>query len=78
MDRDSITTVGALAEQRIDWRFKGFPASFEGRTVAQVVAARPALTDLTTPLMYLDGAALTHNLATMAQFCAEHGVDLAP
>ena len=78
VDRDSITTVGALAEQRIDWRFKGFPASFEGRTVAQVVAARPALTDLTTPLMYLDGAALTHNLATMAHFCAEHGVDLAP
>jgi D-serine deaminase-like pyridoxal phosphate-dependent protein len=70
--------LDALADQRIDWRFKGFPARFDGLTVRDLVRARPALGELSTPLMYLDGDAVAHNLATMAGFCREHGVDLAP
>src|SRR5947209_20329525 len=68
----------ALAAERIGWRYKGFPARFAELTVGEFVAARPALAQLGTPLLVLDGPALDHNLALMAQYCAKHGVDLAP
>ena len=67
-----------LAADRIDWRYKGFPTRFDGLTVAQMLAAQPRLADFGTPLLVLDGDALDHNLATMAEYCATHGVDLAP
>jgi D-serine deaminase-like pyridoxal phosphate-dependent protein len=67
-----------LADDRIDWRYKGFPARFDGMTVGQLVAARPALAEFGTPLLTLDAAALDHNITLMAEYCAAHGVDLAP
>lgn len=70
--------IDRLAADRIDWRYKGFPARFDGLTVAQLIAARPRLADFGTPLLTLDAGALDHNLATMAAYCATHGVDLAP
>ena len=73
-----VAALDELGRQVIDWRFKGFPATVHGRTVAELVAARPALSELTTPLMVLDAAALEHNVATMADYCAANGVDLAP
>jgi D-serine deaminase-like pyridoxal phosphate-dependent protein len=80
LDVDRVTQIAldVLADQRIDWRFKGFPARFDGLTVRDVIAARPPLSEMATPLMYLDGDALAHNIATMAGFCRDHGVDLAP
>ena len=68
----------ALADDRIDWHYKGFPARFDGMSVGQLVGARPPLAEFGTPLLVLDGAALEHNLALMAEYCAAHGVDLAP
>jgi D-serine deaminase-like pyridoxal phosphate-dependent protein len=70
--------LSRLATDRIDWRYKGFPARFDGLTVAQVVAAKPGLAEFGTPLLVLDAGALDHNLAAMAAYCAEQGVDLAP
>lgn len=68
----------ALTAERIGWRFKGFPARFDGLTVGELVAAQPPLAEFGTPLLVLDGPALEHNLRLMARYCAEHGVDLAP
>lgn len=70
--------LGALAAERIDWRHKGFPARFDGFPVSRLLASRPRLAEFGTPLLVLDGAALDHNLALMAEYCAAHGVDLAP
>jgi D-serine deaminase-like pyridoxal phosphate-dependent protein len=70
--------LGALAGDRIDWRYKGFPPRFDGLSPAEVAAAKPRLAEFGTPLLVLDAAALTHNLALMARYCAQHGVSLAP
>jgi D-serine deaminase-like pyridoxal phosphate-dependent protein len=67
-----------LAGERIDWRHKGFPAWADGLTVGELIALRAPVATFATPLMTLDAAALEHNLRTMAAYCAEHGVDLAP
>ena len=68
----------ALAEERIDWRYKGFPARFDGFTVAGLLAAKPRLAEFGTPLLALDAAALDHNIAQMAGYCVAHGISHAP
>ena len=73
-----LAALDRLSEERIGWRHKGFPAAFDGMTVAQVLAAKPALAEFATPLLLLDNEALEHNLATMAGYCARNGVGLAP
>lgn len=73
-----VAALDQLTGERIGWRHKGFPAAFDGMTLAQVIAAKPALADLSTPLLFLDEDALAHNIATMADYCARHGVYLAP
>ncbi|MGA5703891.1 alanine racemase [Peterkaempfera bronchialis] len=70
--------VAALAEERLDWRFKAVPAAAHGSTVAEYLASRPTLDGLGTPLLTLDAAALHRNLTTMAAWCTAAGVDLAP
>lgn len=78
----SINTAGvaALAEEPLDWRFKGLPTSWWGRTPAQVCAAAPILVaeDVSGPVAVLRADALSHNLATMAAWCRDRGVELAP
>lgn len=52
-----------------------------GATAADVAAwgtTRPTLDALPTPLVTLSEAAVAHNVATMAAWCAAAGVDLAP
>jgi D-serine deaminase-like pyridoxal phosphate-dependent protein len=73
-----VAALEHLGGERIDWRHKGFPTKYDGMTVARLIADKPALADFSTPLLTLDAAALAHNLATMAGYCARHGVDLAP
>jgi D-serine deaminase-like pyridoxal phosphate-dependent protein len=72
--------VMALADEPLDWRYKGIPSSWWGRTPAQVCAARPPpLADGGVgPLCVLSDSALTHNVTTMAAWCHERGVELAP
>jgi D-serine deaminase-like pyridoxal phosphate-dependent protein len=76
--RVDSTALDKLADDRIDWRYKGFPARFDGLTISSVLATRPRLADFGTPLLVLDADALDHNLTVMASYCADHGVDLAP
>jgi D-serine deaminase-like pyridoxal phosphate-dependent protein len=77
-DNVDESALRALADERIDWRYKGFPARFDGFTVGRLIEAKPPLAEFGTPLLVLDADALDHNLTLMAQYCAAHGVDLAP
>ena len=72
--------VAALDDQRVDWRHKGLPVAWTGRTAADIRAERPDLfcTGPLGPVCVLRADALEHNLATMAAWCARHGVELAP
>ena len=72
--------LAALAGEPLDWRFKGLPASWWGRTPTHICAAAPNLVDegAVGPLCVLRAEALTHNLATMAGWCRDRGVELAP
>ncbi len=76
----NAAAVAALADESLDWRFKGLPGSWWGRTSADVCAESPRLfTDgAVGPVCVLHAEALDHNLATMAQWCAERGLELAP
>lgn len=80
--------VAALADEPLDRRFKAAPpdshpdrrpgAATRGRTVREWLAGGPTLSSHGTPLLTLDGAALAHNVRTMADWCAKAGVALAP
>jgi D-serine deaminase-like pyridoxal phosphate-dependent protein len=75
-----VPSVAGLADQPLDWRYKGIPASWWGRTPAEVCAAAsdPFDDGAVGPLCMLRDSVLTHNLKTMADWCREHGVELAP
>ncbi|MFB6721812.1 amino acid deaminase [Kribbella sp. NPDC056345] len=70
--------VAALADERVSRRDRVLPPAFWGRTVAEVLAAGPRLSELPTPLMTLSAPGVRHNIDTLARWCAHHGVDLAP
>ena len=76
----SRAAAQALADQPLDWRFKGAPVQWWGRTPAQIIAQAPRLSDLDHfgPACVLLGDALKHNLEAMAQWCDDRGVELAP
>ena len=70
--------VGELAHEVLDWRHKAVPASYQGWTAERFGAGELRLSDLQTPVLTLAADALEHNLGLMAQWCAAHGVGLAP
>ena len=76
----NAAALAALADERLDWRFKGLPASWWGRTAGQICAATPNLVreDTLGPVCVLRAEALSHNLVTMADWCSDRGVELAP
>jgi D-serine deaminase-like pyridoxal phosphate-dependent protein len=75
----NAAAVSALSEELLDWRFKGLPTSWWGRTPAQICAERSNVFDATVgPLCVLHADALRHNLDVMAAWCRDHGVGLAP
>lgn len=68
-----------LLEEAIDWRYKGFseePAAKIGDIGEK--GWRLFGGDILLPIMVLKEATLEHNIRLMAEFCAEHGVFLAP
>ncbi|GLZ38101.1 amino acid deaminase [Actinokineospora sp. NBRC 105648] len=77
IDRDA---VDALGHEVVDWRFKGLPVGAEGGTVDEVAARGLNLFDdgFLGPVLTLDEGALEHNIQTMAAWCAERDVLLAP
>ncbi|MBQ0923788.1 amino acid deaminase [Saccharopolyspora endophytica] len=72
--------IRALRDETIDWRFKGMPPTASGKTAGEFLAERPTLWEagFTGPLLTLDDAAMEHNLRTMAAWCNEHGLRIAP
>jgi D-serine deaminase-like pyridoxal phosphate-dependent protein len=76
----SAAAVAALANEIIDWRFKGLPASWWGRRPAQICGQAPDLfaAGAVGPVCVLRAEALTHNLTAMAGWCRDRGVELAP
>jgi D-serine dehydratase len=65
----------------VDWRFKGFPVSGDLAIPVHDLAQQRWNVingDLLLPLMLLKRSAVTHNIATMAEYCRHHGVELAP
>ena len=72
--------VAALAHQPVDSRSKGVPAGWSGLTPAQICAESLDLFDAGPlgPVCVLRAASLEHNVAVMADWCASHGVELAP
>ncbi|BCW47545.1 alanine racemase [Arthrobacter sp. StoSoilB5] len=74
----SAHAVAGLADRQLDWRHKAIPATANGITHAEFLAAKHTLADLQTPLLTLDASALQANADRLAEWCAEHGVLLAP
>ena len=70
--------VAALAAEPLDWRQKGFGTLARPLAPRDLTSADVRLSDLGTPLLTVDAAAVRHNVATMAAWCAERGVGLAP
>lgn len=70
----------ALAEDRLDLRYKGFAPTLTDPTLADLVERRPRLVDagFSFPLMTLHRAAVEHNVAALADYARAHGVLLAP
>jgi D-serine deaminase-like pyridoxal phosphate-dependent protein len=76
----NTAAVAALADEPLDWRYKGVPASWWERTPAEIRSQAPNLFDdgALGPICVLRADALTHNLAVMARWCRNRGVELAP
>ncbi|MGE2834159.1 alanine racemase [Mycobacterium sp. SMC-4] len=74
------STLRALDRRPLETGLKGVPPQWWGRAPAELVAAGPRLFDdgVFGPVCVLDADALAHNLAAMAQWCTERGVELAP
>ncbi|WP_442939626.1 amino acid deaminase [Nocardia sp. CY41] len=70
--------VAALADRRIGPEHKGMSPAFWGRSVRELRGAAPALDELETPVLTVDRAALTANIAVMADWVRAAGVRLAP
>lgn len=74
--------LAALAEERVDHRFKGLPPDADGLTVAELAAQRRnlfrAADGFTTPVLALSAERLEHNLALMETYTVRHGLAFAP
>lgn len=70
--------VAALAEEELSWQDKALPPAWWSRTVRDVLADKPRLSQLPTPLLTVSAAGVEHNVATMARWCAERGLELVP
>jgi D-serine deaminase-like pyridoxal phosphate-dependent protein len=72
--------LAAIRDERVDWRDKALPAAVFGQTIGEVADAGLDLfaDGFVGPFVVLDDEALTHNLTTMAQWCARHGMSHAP
>ncbi|MBL0804397.1 amino acid deaminase, partial [Streptomyces albidoflavus] len=69
-----------LGEERVGPRFKGLPPDADGLTVGALAAERRSLFTggFTTPVLTLDAASLTHNLALLESYTDRHGLAFAP
>ncbi|MET9493359.1 amino acid deaminase [Streptomyces sp. NPDC006552] len=78
--KDRLARLKELAQERVDFRFKGLPPQAGGLTVAELAERRLNLfTDgFTTPVLALSAERLEHNLALMETYATRHGLAFAP
>lgn len=64
----------------IDWRAKGFPASAQGLSTDDFIMSPPSLFEagFSWPIMVISRTAVDHNVAVLAEYCADREVSLAP
>ncbi len=69
-----------IPAEPIDWRSKGFWLPDRTLTAAAVAAAGQSIFDggFIWPLLVVKQSAVQANIATMAAYCARHGLDFAP
>jgi len=68
-----------ILDEPVDWRLKAFPPLDRAIRLGDVgTQGWRALDDLSLPVLVLRESALSHNIELLAQYCARHGVDLAP
>ncbi|GAA3934032.1 alanine racemase [Microbacterium soli] len=65
-------------EQLLTARDKGIPARAVGMTASAFLATEPRLDEFWTPLVVLDDSAMRANVATMAAWCAQRGLQIMP
>ncbi|MBA4855940.1 alanine racemase [Nocardia farcinica] len=70
--------VAALADAVLGPEHKSIPPAAWGATVREFLAAAPALTELSTPLLTLDRSAMAANQALLGEWARSAGVRLAP
>jgi D-serine deaminase-like pyridoxal phosphate-dependent protein len=77
---DPQAALAALAEERVDHRFKGLPPDASGTTVGALAAeGRNLFTGgFTTPVLALSAERLEHNLTLMRAYTERHGLAFAP
>lgn len=73
-------SLATLLEERVDWRFKGFPQAETEVTIGTIQAQGWNVFGgrMLFPLLVLKSDALNHNLEVMARYCREQAVSLAP
>ena len=69
-----------LGDDHIDVRYKGFAPTVTDATVDELARRAPRLLDagFSFPLMTLQRSGVEHNVAALAEYCRQHGVQLAP
>ncbi|MFC7305227.1 amino acid deaminase [Streptomyces monticola] len=74
------TELTQLADERVDFRFKGLPPDADGLTVGELAAqGRNLFTGgFTTPVLALSAECVAHNLALMETYSTRHGLAFAP
>ncbi|MFB6779165.1 alanine racemase [Streptomyces sp. NPDC056352] len=82
-DKDVATaphTLGELAAERVDHRFKALPPDADGLTVAALAAERRNLFTggFTTPVLALSAESVAHNLTLLETYAERHGLAFAP
>ena len=63
--------ASSTARDTLTARDKGLPDRAVGLSIAEFLATGPRLDEFWTPLLALDDAAMTANVATMASWCAD-------
>ncbi|WP_392672253.1 amino acid deaminase [Streptomyces sp. LN785] len=73
-------TLGDLAAERVNHRFKALPPDADGLTVAALAAERRNLFTggFTTPVLALSAESVAHNLALLETYAERHGLAFAP
>jgi D-serine deaminase-like pyridoxal phosphate-dependent protein len=71
-------SVAELSELPLSVLDKSMPEEAAGRTAGEFLASGPRLSAFGTPLLVLSSSRMDANVAQMAKWCADRGVEIAP